>query len=147
MAVQIEWPWMKGKLDLWCCLIRFKISCKYYDFHLKSYRNMNIIRLFQYKYIRNQTGMAVKRSRSTQIHHLCKLGRAHIPNVTYQVPRPLVFWFQRRRFLKGFLPYMGMAAILVMWPLIFVINLLLSTYGDSTWNLSSNGQVVSEKTV
>ena len=61
MAVQNEWPWMKGQLDLWCCLIRFNISCKFYDFHLNSYRNMNILRLFQYKYIRNQTGIAVKK--------------------------------------------------------------------------------------
>ena len=29
-------------------------------------------------------------------------GRAQIPNATYQVPRPLAFWFQRRRYLKGF---------------------------------------------
>ena len=33
---------------------------------------------------------------------MCKSGRAHIPNSTYQVPRPLAFWFQRRRHLKGF---------------------------------------------
>ena len=100
VAVQKEWPWMKGQLYLWCCLIRFNISCKYYDFHLNSDRNMNILKIFQYKYIRNQTGIAVKRSRSTKIHHLCKPGRAHIPNATKQVPRPLVFWFQRRRSLR-----------------------------------------------
>ena len=34
-------------------------------------------------------------------HHLCKLDGAHIPNATYQVPRSLAFWFQRRRYLKG----------------------------------------------
>ena len=26
MAVQNEWPWMKGQLDLWCYLIRFKVA-------------------------------------------------------------------------------------------------------------------------
>ena len=31
-----------------------------------------------------------------------KLGRPHIPNATYQVPRSSAFWFWRRRFLKGF---------------------------------------------
>ena len=31
-----------------------------------------------------------------------KLGRPHIPNATYQVPRSLAFWFLRRRFLNGF---------------------------------------------
>ena len=31
-----------------------------------------------------------------------KLGRPHIPNATYQVPRSSTFWFWRRRFLNGF---------------------------------------------
>ena len=31
-----------------------------------------------------------------------KLGRPHIPDATYQVPRSSAFWFWRRRFLKGF---------------------------------------------
>ena len=61
MAVQNEWPCLKGQLDLWCYLIRFNISCKNYDFHLKCYRNMNILRFFQLKHIRNQTGIAVKK--------------------------------------------------------------------------------------
>ena len=42
---------------------------------------------------------------------------------------------------------MGIAAILVMWALIFVINLLLPTYGVSIWNLSSIGLVFSENIV
>ena len=33
---------------------------------------------------------------------LNKLGRPHIPNATYQVPRSLALGFWRRRFLKGF---------------------------------------------
>ena len=56
------WPLVLSyQFDLWCCHIRFNISCKYYDFHLKSYRNLNISRFFQYKYIRNQTGIVVKK--------------------------------------------------------------------------------------
>ena len=66
VAVQNEWPWMKGQFDLWCCLIRFNISCKNYDFHLNSYRNMNILRFFQYKCIRNQTSIAVKKVKVNQ---------------------------------------------------------------------------------
>ena len=50
---------------------------------------------------------------ATSGHHLNKLGRPHIPNATYQVPRSPAFWFWRRGF-KGFLPYMGMEVILVM---------------------------------
>ena len=37
------------------------------------------------------------------------------PNAPYQVSRSSAFWFRRRWFLR-FLSYMGMAAILVMWP-------------------------------
>ena len=64
---------------------------------------MKISRFFQHKCIRNQIWPCrKKRSRSNQIHHLCKPGRAHIPNAIYKVPRPLAFWFQRRRYFKGF---------------------------------------------
>ena len=31
-----EWHWMKRQRDLWCSLIRFNISYKFYDFHLNS---------------------------------------------------------------------------------------------------------------
>ena len=44
----------------------------------------------------------LSRSRSTLDHHMNKLGRPHIPNVTYQVPRLSAFWFWRKRLLKGF---------------------------------------------
>ena len=44
----------------------------------------------------------LSRSRSTLVHHLNKLGRPNIQNVTYQVTRSSAFWFWRRRFLKGF---------------------------------------------
>ena len=44
-----------------------------------------------------------------------KLGRLHIPNATYQVQRVIRLLVLEKIF-KGFLPYMGVAAILVMWP-------------------------------
>ena len=31
VAAQNEWPWMKGQLDLWCCLIRFNILASFLD--------------------------------------------------------------------------------------------------------------------
>ena len=46
--------------------------------------------------------MTLSRSRSSQDHYLNKLGRPHIPDASYQVPRSSAFWFWRRRFLKGF---------------------------------------------
>ena len=54
------------------------------------------------------------RSRSTQDHHLNKLDSTRAPDAAYQVSRSSAFWFWRRRFFLRFLPYMGMAAILVM---------------------------------
>ena len=46
--------------------------------------------------------LTLSRSRSTQDQYLNKLGRPRIPDATYQVLRSRVFWFWRRRFLKGF---------------------------------------------
>ena len=45
---------------------------------------------------------------------------------------------------KGFLPYMGLAAILVMWPGPFEQTFVPPSKGVSIWNLGSIGPVVSE---
>ena len=45
----------------------------------------------------------------------------------------------------SFLPYMGMAAILVMWPGPFEQNFVPPFHGHSIWNLASIGPVVSEE--
>ena len=42
------------------------------------------------------------------------------------------------------LPYMGMAARLVMWPGLFEETFVLLSHGDSIWNWASIGPVVSE---
>ena len=44
-----------------------------------------------------------------------------------------------------FLPYMGMAAILVMWTWLFEQTFFLPTDGGSIWNLAWIGQVASEE--
>ena len=44
-----------------------------------------------------------------------------------------------------FLPYMGMAAILVMWPGLFEKTFVPPSHGDSIWNLDSIDPVVSEE--
>ena len=49
------------------------------------------------------------------------------------------------KIFKGFLPYMGVAAILVMWPGPFVQTFVSASKGVSIWNLSLIGPVVSEK--
>ena len=46
---------------------------------------------------------------------------------------------------KRFLPYMGMAAIFVMWPGPFEQTFVPPSQGGSTWNLTSIGPVVSEE--
>ena len=52
--------------------------------------------------------------------------------------------FDSEQDFKGFLPYMGMAAILVMWPKPFEQNFVQSSSGGSTLNLALIDQVVSE---
>ena len=44
-----------------------------------------------------------------------------------------------------FLPYTGVAAILVMWPEPFEQTFIPPSHGGSIWNLTLTGQAVSEK--
>ena len=60
----------------------------------------------------------------------------------FQGQRP--FGSREEGFLM-FLPYMGMAAILVMWPGPFEQSFVPPSHGDSIWNLASIGLVVSEE--
>ena len=80
-------------------------------------------------------------SRSTQGHHFSKLGSTQAPDDAYQDLRSLAFWFWRRFF--RFLPYMAMAAILVMWP--FEQTFVPPSHRRSIWNLTLIGPVVSEE--
>ena len=52
---------------------------------------MIILRLFHINALGIKFGLAVKKVKSTEIHHLCIPGRAHIPNATFQVPTSLAF--------------------------------------------------------
>ena len=47
------------------------------------------------------------------MHHLCKPGRAHIPNATYS-SKGIGLLVREKKIFEGYLPYMGMAAVLVM---------------------------------
>ena len=49
------------------------------------------------------------------------------------------------KIFEGFLPYMGMAAILVMWPKPHMQTFVPPSHGASTWNLTSIGPVVPEE--
>ena len=46
---------------------------------------------------------------------------------------------------KVFIIYMGMVAILIMWPGPFEPTFIIPSHGDSIWNLASIGPIVSEK--
>ena len=65
---------------------------------------------------------------------MVKLGSTRAPDATYQLSRSSAFWFREEDF-EGFLPYMGMAAILVMWPGSFELTFVVPSYGGSIWNL------------
>ena len=47
--------------------------------------------------------------------------------------------------LKRFVPYIGVAAILIKWPRCGGQTFILSTHWGSIWNLALIGQVVSEE--
>ena len=82
------------------CLIRFNISSEKNDFGFNSIQKINFSNNFTFKCNQKHLTLMLSRSRSTSDHHLNKLGRPNIQNVTYQVPRSSAFWFWR--FLKGF---------------------------------------------
>ena len=66
--------------------------------------------------------------------------QSYIPS--YNVIGPLVL---EKKIFEGFLPYMGMVVILVMWPRPRKQTFVPQTHGCSTWNLALIGQVVLEK--
>ena len=82
-----------------------------------------------------------------QGHDFYKLWWARVPDPTHQVSLKSVHQFQRRRFFLWFLPYIGMAAILVMWPGPFISTFVPPSYGCSKWSLALIGQAVSEKKI
>ena len=55
-----------------------------------------------------------------------------------------LFGSREEDFLR-FSPYMGMAAILVMWPWLFELTFFPPTHGGSIWNSTSIGPVASEE--
>ena len=59
-----------------------------------------------------------------------------------KVIRPLV---PEKKNFKGFLPYMGVVAILVMWPRPQEQTFVPPFHGDSTWNLDLTDPAVSDK--
>ena len=56
-------------------------------------------------YMGSNLTLPLKRSRSTQGHHLNKLGSTRVPDAAYKFSRSSAFWFQRRRIFHVFTIY------------------------------------------
>ena len=83
-------------------------------------------------------------TRSTQGHHLRKLGSTRAPDVYTKFQGHWPFGSREENFLR-FLPCMGMGAILVMWPWTFEQTFVPPSHESSIWNLTLIGPVVSEE--
>ena len=68
--------------------------------------------------------------------------QCYIPS--HKVIGPLVL---EKKIFEGFLPYMGVAAILVMWPTSRKQTLVLPSHWGSVWNLALTSQAVLEKKI
>ena len=66
-------------------------------------------------------------------------------NINQSKSSLLIWHYVSYLFLLRFLPYIGMAAILVMWPGPFEQTFVPLSQGDSIWNLTLIGQAVSEE--
>ena len=69
------------------------------------------------------------------------------PKPQCYIPRPKVIGplVHEKKIFEGFLPHMGVAAILVMWPRCPEETFFPLTHGRSTWNLALIGPAVLEK--
>ena len=57
------------------------------------------------------------------------------------------FLVMEKKIFEGSLPYMGVTAILVMWPRPREYTFVLPSHKGSTWNLVLTGQAVLEKKI
>ena len=106
------WPWTKVNVWPWP-LIFIKLHVIIWltastNFDIIDYNSFLKNPLFYLFPIRKHKGpnltLPLNRSRSTQGHHLNKLGSIRVLDAANQVSRSLTFWFQRR-FFKGFAIY------------------------------------------
>ena len=75
---------------------------------------MNILRFFQHKYIRNQTGIAVKKVNVNPDSSFVQTWYGPHPQCYMPGPKTIGLLVTEKEIFKGVLPYMGKAAILVM---------------------------------
>ena len=79
--------------QLWCHRLKYFLKNPLFNFFsIQKHRGANLT-------------VSFNRSRLIQGHHLNKLGSTRAPDAAHQVSRLSAFWFQRRRFLRGFIMY------------------------------------------
>ena len=120
-----EWPWIKGHRSAWLLVLN--------------------TRLFQNKCIRNQIWPCHTVGQGQPRLIIC----ANLVGLTSPMlhTKSQGLLVPEKKTFKGFLPYVGVVAILVMWPVHLVKILANLSSGLFIWNLSSNGLVVSEETM
>ena len=71
------------------------------------------------------------------------------PSPQYYIPNHKVIGSLglEKKFFEGLLPYIGVAAILVMWSRLREQTFVLPSHWGSIWNLALIGQVVLEKKI
>ena len=139
--------WMTLTVDIHTGPCTHLVNCIYQLWHhrLQLFLKYPLFYLFPIqKHKGPNLTLPLNTSRSTQVHHFNKFVSTRAPNAANQVSRSLAFWFRRRNFLR-FLPYMGMAAILVKWPGPFEQIFVPLSQGGSIRNLASIDPVVSEE--
>ena len=131
----------------WCqqkLLVTSVICCLFQIIDDNSFWKIHCLIFFPYKSIRDQIWPCRKicqgQSRVIIWTNLVVLEHPML-HTMLQGHRPFVSG--EEDFLR-FLPYMGMAAMLVMWPGPFEQTFVPSSHEDSIWNLASIGPVVSE---
>ena len=140
-----EWPWLLVLSNIHV-LIKMTVYAPMFSPKASTISMKSIVLAFSpYKSYRKQIWPCCKKkSRSTQGHSLNNHSSTYVPDATYQVSRPSVYWFWRRRFFKFFTIYRRGGYVGHVTRTIWT-TLRSPISRGSTWNLVTIGPVVSEK--
>ena len=121
------------------------INCIYQLWHHRLQWKIHCFTFLRYKSIRNQIWPCRKLGHcQPRVIIWTNLVVLEHPMLHTKFQGQQSFGSREEDFLR-FLPYMGMAATLVMWPGPFEKTFVPPSHKSSTWNLTLIGSVVSEK--
>ena len=138
--VESGWPWTE--VNEWPWPLIFTASSNFDNIDYNSFRNIHYFIFLPYKSLGDQTWSCHK------------IGQCQSRVIIWTVLEPPMihtncqghrFFGSREEDFLRFLPCMGMAAILVMWPGPFEQTLVPPSYEGSTWYLASIGLAVSKE--